>query len=316
MRNILVTAIGGDVGHSILKCLYGKNNKLYGCDIVKYPVGGDLVEQYYKIEMASNLNYINSIIEICRLNNITHIIPVSEPEIIEISKNRDVFNELGIKLLINNENVLEICLDKYNTCEFLEAHGLNNMTYSLYNEFIEDGRQYIAKLRRSCGSKLLRIFKHKLDLKDVVLKYDVDDLIIQEYIDAPDSEYTVGVFRYDEEVRVIIFNRELQNGFTKFIQLSHDKQIIKLAEDIAKYMKVTGSINIQLRKKDNTLYVFEINPRLSGTTNFRNKLGFIDVIWWLDAIDKKKIEKYNDKYETAIGVREMNEKIISTTQKK
>lgn len=315
MRRILVTAIGGDVGHSILKCLYKTNDKLYGCDVVDYPVGGDLVEKYHKIELANHSNYINSILDICKLNSITHIIPVSEPEIIEISKNREVFIGNGIKLLINSEVVLSTCLDKYKTCVFLKRHNLNAMNFSLYDEFVEDGQKHIVKLRRSCGSKLLKVFKYKSELNDTIEKYDKDDLIIQDYIDADDSEFTVGVFKYSEDIRVIIFNRELQNGFTKFIELSHDQQIYELAVEVARLMDVEGSINIQLRKKDDNIYIFEINPRLSGTTNFRNKLGFQDVIWWLNAIDNEPIDSYDEKYESAIGIREMNEKIIMTSLK-
>lgn len=315
MRKILVTAIGGDVGHSILKCLYKTNDKLYGCDVVDYPVGGDLVDKYYKIELANHANYINLILDICKLNNITHIVPVSEPEIMKISENRDIFTSNGIKLLINTERVLSTCLDKYKTCIFLKKNNLNAMNFSLYDKFVEDGEKHIVKLRRSCGSKLLKVFKYKSELNDIFIKYDKDDLIIQDYIDADDSEFTVGVFKYNEDIRVIIFNRELQNGFTKFIELSHDPQIYELAVDVARLMDVEGSINIQLRKKDNNIYVFEINPRLSGTTNFRNKLGFQDVIWWLNAVDHEPIGNYEDKYESAIGIREMNEKIIITSLK-
>lgn len=310
MRRILVTAIGGDVGHSVLKCL--KNETfVIGCDINQYPVGIDLVKKHYIVPLAKSPNYIESILNICDENQITHIIPVSEYEIEEISKCREKFLNRGIKLIINTESILDTCLDKYKTCEFLNNNNLCNIEFYDIDSFKENGKKYIIKLRKSCGSKMLRVFESREEIQDIVENYSKEEIIIQEYIDVQDSEYTVGIFRANEnDTRVIIFKRQLQSGFTKLIELVHDDQIKKLAVEIAEKLNVVGSINIQLRKKDNQVYIFEINPRLSGTTNFRNQLGFTDVLWWLDYSDKKDISIYKDEYSKAIGIREMNEKII------
>lgn len=310
MRRILVTAIGGDVGHSVLKCLKNENFVI-GCDINQYPVGIDLVKKHYIVPMAKNSQYIESILNICDENQITHIIPVSEYEIEEISNHRDEFLTRGIKLIINTKAVLDTCLDKHKTCKFLNDNNLCKMEFYDLDSFKENGKKYIIKLRKSCGSKLLRIFESREEIQDIIEKYSKDELIIQEYIDVKDSEYTVGVFRANKnDVRVIIFKRQLQSGFTKLIELVHDNQIKELAVRIAEKLDVIGSVNIQLRKRNDQIYIFEINPRLSGTTNFRNQLGFTDVLWWLDYSDEKDITIYKDEYKKAIGIREMNEKII------
>ena len=46
-------------------------------------------------------------------------------------------------------------------------------------------------------------------------------------------------------------------------------------------MELQGSINIQLRMTKNGPILFEINPRLSGTLVFRDKMGFHDLRWWI-----------------------------------
>ena len=44
-------------------------------------------------------------------------------------------------------------------------------------------------------------------------------------------------------------------------------------------------------------------------------LGYSDVIWWLDLADGRKISQYVNKYDVAVGIRELNEQFISLTEK-
>lgn len=308
-RVILVTAIGGDVGHSILKCLAGQNDILFGCDMNPYPVGMDRVKSLFQSLPATNINYCSNLLENCKKYNITHVIPVSEPEIKIVSKYRELFEDKGIKLCINKDNIIQCCLDKYTTAKKLKEIGLDIPDFYLPETFEPNGKKFIVKYRKSCGSKLLKIISKKEELDTIVAK-TTEPLIIQEYIDAPNNEYTVGVFSDGNEVRVITFKRKLQGGFTKFVELIDDESIKQDAIFVAKSFGLVGSFNIQLRKFNGQNYIFEINPRLSGTVHFRKLLGFEDVRWWLDLLDNKIINDYLQKYNIAIGIREMNEKFL------
>ena len=54
-----------------------------------------------------------------------------------------------------------------------------------------------------------------------------------------------------------------------------------------------GSINIQLRMTKNGPILFEINPRLSGTLVFRDKMGFNDLRWWVSDLLNLENISYN-----------------------
>lgn len=309
-KTLLVTAIGGDVGHSVLKCLTKGKDKLIGTDIVQYPVGLDLVEEFFTSLPADNIAYIPQLLENCRKYRITHLIPISEPEIEMISNNMELFENENIKIVINNKEIIQYCLDKYLTSKRLRNVGLDVPDYFKEEDFApKDGIRYIVKLRKSCGSKLLEIITTKEELEQISLNTS-EPLIIQEFIDEPDNEYTVGVFCNGNEVRVITFKRKLQGGYTKFVELINDDSIKRDAIIAAKEFGLVGSFNIQLRKCNGKNYIFEINPRLSGTVHFRHLLGFKDVVWWLDTIDQVELEDYVNNYTIAIGVREMNEKFL------
>ncbi len=308
MRKILVTAISGNVSNGILKILRETDDELYGCDIYDYPVGMDKVEICMKSIPAVREEYIEDILDKCRQYGITHLIPVNEMEIQVISDNIERFNQENIKVLINRKGIIDTFLNKYSTVKCLsDIEGVFVPKSYLYTEFIEDGNQYIVKLKNSCGSKFLKLIKSKKELDE--FPYEKENYIIQEYLDDEDNEFTVGCFSNGTDISTIIFRRKLEHGYTSFAELVQNDEIASIARKIASVIDLHGYINIQMRKHKESYYIFEINPRISGTVYFRHMLGFRDVIWWLDMLDGVEYQ-YIPVYKKAIGMRELNEKFL------
>lgn len=307
MRRILVTAISGDIGNGILKILREDENCiLFGCDVNEIAVGMDMVEAFWQTKYAVEDGYVNDLLEKCRLYRITHLIPVNGREIEVIGKARKRFEELQIKLVIQEETLLEICLDKYKTAMFLSKHGFDvPATYLDMDDIKETDGMFICKPRKSNGSKDIFVFQNGADLSGK----KTDDCIFQEYIDS-EEEYTIGVFRNKEISNIIAFKRELKSGYSNKVELSEDRNLYELALRLALLFDLEGFFNIQLKKAEGQYFIFEINPRISGTVRFRHMLGFQDVLWWLDALDGKETETYTCAYHRAIGIRELNEKFL------
>lgn len=308
MRKILVTAISGNVSNGILKILKETDDEVYGCDIYDYPVGMDKVKVCMKSIPAVRVEYIKDILDKCRQYGITHLIPVNETEIQAISDNIERFNQKNIKVLINRRGIIDIFLDKYSTVKCLsDIEGVFVPKSYLYSEFVEDGNQYIVKLKNSCGSKFLKLIKSREELDE--FPYEKENYIIQEYLDDGDNEFTVGCFSNGTDISTIIFRRKLEHGYTSFVELVQNDEISSIARKIASAIDLHGYINIQMRKYKESYYIFEINPRISGTVYFRHMLGFRDVIWWLDMLDGVEYQ-YTPEYKKAIGMRELNEKFL------
>ena len=68
--------------------------------------------------------------------------------------------------------------------------------------------------------------------------------------------------------------RILAGGFSQFVECEEYEDLNQKAQQIAKAVDSKGPLNIQCRIMNGGLYVFEINPRFSGTTPFRTLLGF------------------------------------------
>ena len=309
MRKILVTAISGNVSNGILKILDNTEEKVYGCDINDYPVGMDKCEAYWKSKLAVDPSYIDDLLKKCDHCGITHLIPVNEKEIEVISNNIGRFEKNNIKVVMNDPYIVNTFLDKYQTVQCLK--NIQDIcvpqTYR-YSDFIEDGKDYIVKLNHSCGSKFFKKVKSKDEINALNLKEN--EYVIQEYLENADEEYTVGVFSDGSKTFVITFKRKLEHGYTSFVELVKDIGIEKEARKIAEKIHLKGYMNIQLRKQNGKNYIFEINPRISGTVYFRYMLGFNDVMWWLDLLDGKFDCQYVCKYHRAIGMRELSEKFV------
>jgi carbamoyl-phosphate synthase large subunit len=312
VKRVLVTAIGGQVGHGILKCLDGYDGESYGTDINDFPAGIDRVTAFAKVPLAVEAEFIPTLLLLCKDWGITHLIPVNEQEILIIARNADTFKSNGINVLSLTAEQLNICSDKYTLPSVLKSFGLNAPDSYSVDEFAPDGGQYIAKLRNSYGSRLTHIFETREQLMSIISQTK-KEVVVQRYIPSPETEYTVGVFATEKEVRSIAFRRKLESGYTQFIELAdNDSEFLKMAERIAENLGIIGSFNIQLRKNNGKYYIFEINPRISGTVFFRHILGFQDVRWWLAHSSNELLLPYDKKYTKAVGIREFNEKIISS----
>ena len=137
------------------------------------------------------------------------------------------------------------------------------------------------------------------------------DPIVQEYVGTTDEEYTMTIFSDGRVVNNIVFKRELGLGsMSRYVELVHSGKCDDIATKIAANLDLKGSINVQMRKRGDEYFVFEINPRISSTIGFRQMIGFNDVEWWIDLVLNNEINSFDVKYDKVIGIRGVEEKII------
>ena len=103
--------------------------------------------------------------------------------------------------------------------------------------------------------------------------------VIEQYVGAPDQEYTAATFSDSSgEVRgCITLRRELQEGTTVRAEAGLFPEMREEAISIAKALRPLGPCNVQMRRSGSVAVCFEINLRFSGTTPIRARLGFNDV---------------------------------------
>ncbi len=314
VKNIFITAVGGDIACATLRCIkHGyKYNKIIGCDIHQYVQGRIYIDEFVLAPRFSDAQiYFEFIKSTCINYGVTHFLPMTEDEILIADKNRIFFIENGIKLMINNSNIINIALSKYNTVNFLKYNGFMVPNTYLLDEY--DGQEsfpLIVKADRGCGSKQVYIVNNNIELKEAIKI--IDKPIIQKYVGNPDEEYTMGIFSDGNVTKSIVFKRKLGfGGMSIFVETVMDNQLSIMAERLAHDLELTGAINVQMRKENEAYYIFEINARISSTVGFRYKLGFKDVIWWLNFLDNVKSDLHYEPNPGIIGIKTLDEMIFA-----
>ena len=305
---ILISAIYGDIGCSAVRSLREAAKKIVGCDMKPYSPVSHFVDKFYKAPAATNTtNYMAFLREIIIREKVDFFLPISESEIEVLNTRRKEFEALGVQLLLNNQNIIDIFLDKLKTVQYLE--GLNikvprTMLLSAYDGSY--GYPVIVKSRKSHGSKKLRKIIYLHDLEYVRKKND-GSLLIQEYMGSDEEEYTTGVFSDGNNVSSITFRRKLGFGSMSIEAIFADEPYIdNMVRRIAKNIGLIGSINIQSRRVGNDFIPFEINPRLSSTMLFRKKFGFDDAVWWLNVLLGKRYS-YKKQFKSGRAIRSLSE---------
>jgi carbamoyl-phosphate synthase large subunit len=283
-----MTAVGGDIACATLRCIVSNKayTKIIGCDITEYVQGRMYIDEFVLAPPYKDVDaYMDFVRKICVEKNITHFLPMTEPEIIIANQNRDFFLEKDIKLMINNELIINTATSKYKTAKFLAERGICvPKTYTLDNYNGQLCYPLIIKPDGGCGSKNLHLVNNKEEFEAAILQSET--FVIQEYIGNRDEEYTVGIFSDGHNIRSIAFRRRLgYGGMSIYVETIDDPVLDRIAEQVAQGLQLRGSINIQLRKTSEDYYIFEINPRISSTVGFRDKFGFHDVTWWLNLLD-------------------------------
>ena len=308
--NILVTGSGGG-GHGaqIIKSLKFSNLdfNLFTADVSSISAGNFETNLFFILPPANSGSYISELKQLCIDKKIDVLFHGSEPELKAISDNRGVFEELGIYLPINSKKVIDICMDKSKTVNFLKENHLFfpksfdvNKSFDLHelNDF-----PFILKPSVGAGGSQFTFIaqdEEELRIYSKLLFDNFDNFIIQEYVGNYENEFTIGVLSDNKGnlIDSISLRRIIDKGLgcklkvknktsKKYLgdylivssgisqgYISQDSKVCSQANNISKKLNSLGPINIQCRLVEDKLYVFEINPRFSGTSFMRTMIGF------------------------------------------
>lgn len=288
---ILVSGIAGDIGFGVGRILkeWGIFDQLFGIDISDDHPAKIIFDQVNVAPVADDPNYLEWLCNFISKNTIDLFIPTSEAEILVISNNLDQIQK-HTKILINDRLIVSKCLDKWETLNFLASNRVAVPTNGIVGQDTPSSYPVIVKPRRAQGGKGLK----KIDSKSA-FKNCATDLIWQDHLGPADQEYTCAVYiSKNLNIRTLLIKRLLIGGSTGKGVVVKNKKIKDYVEKIVKAFNKPGCYNIQLNLTIDGPRIFEINPRLSSTVVFRDKLGFNDLRWWVSELLNIECSTYKD----------------------
>ncbi len=338
--NILVLAVGGNVSQGILKALAISQLpcRIIGADISALQMGLHTVDIAYVSPWANDPSFINWLIHTCNIEKIDIILTGCEPILRPLALHKETIeSKTNAVCFVNTTQIIQTCDDKYLTCEWLKSQGFPYPAYAAtdepekLNKLAERyGYPLLAKPRIGGGSHGVMLLEDQWDLEYISRK---ENYIVQEFLGDAQSEYTVGCF-HDRNGKLcgsIVLWRELLLGTTYRARAGVFPEVQSAAENISSALKPLGPCNIQMRMTQNGPVCFEINPRFSGTTPLRARLGFNEVLATIQhflsgfpppafpKVTSGTVMRYwNEVYakEDTIEALETNSKVINTPETK
>lgn len=289
MSAYIITGANGDIGISIAFLLkeMDPTAKIIGTDVKsKWPALGTFFDEVELIPRAEEEGYIERLACMVTHYNAVCIIPTSEPELRWLSKNKDQASKIPI--FMNAPDLILNCMDKLECTRWLVKIGITPPKTFEFKNAKESDIPFIVKPRFGAGARNIHIINTSADLNALKSQNFNEEMIGQEYIDAPEDEYTCVIVKSDVEHRIFTMHRRLKEGVTFEMQGIKNAEIDNVLNRIAENIPSFSNINVQLRLQGKIPFIFEINPRLSSTVKMRHMLGFSDFLWLLGAKFYKK----------------------------
>ena len=268
---ILITSIGRRI--QLIKHLKS-NFELIGVDCNDDIAGKFFVDKFYRIPKFDDKSYINRLIEICTLENISMIIPLYEKEFYILCEERDRFTEIGVHILLSSKEIIEICNYKENTQSFFEDNNIKSpKTYVL--EDLNKALEFPLIIKPSEGMGSQNVFKVKNRKELMFFNEYIENPIIQKFIEG--EEYTMDVLCDFKGNPVYIIPRkriEVRSGEVSKSKVVLDFEIIEQTKIVIEKLNtykdknglgVQGPLTIQcFKQRDGEIIFLEINPRFGG----------------------------------------------------
>jgi carbamoyl-phosphate synthase large subunit len=254
--------------------------------------------------------YIDFLINYAKGKKINAIISLFDIDLLILTCNKHRFEDIGIKLVVSNEEAISICNDKWKTYTFLTAN-LNLKSPTTYISMEEAKNNLdkkviyyplILKPRWGMGSIGIYIAENNYELKilyrkvlndieKTYLKYesqvDLDHaVIIQEKIDG--TEYGLDILNdLNGEYVTTIAKQKLamRAGETDVAQIVDNYRFIDESRMISKSLRHVGNLDVDCFLTDeNEIFILEMNCRFGGQYPFSHIAG-VDfpkqIIKWL-----------------------------------
>lgn len=267
--------------------------------------------------------YINFLISYCKKNQISVIISLFDIDLPVLAKHKDEFEKEGIKVVVSDYNVTQICNDKWSTYEFLVRLGLPQ-TPSYLN--LENLRKDIAEgvvnypfilkprwgmgsigIYKACNEQELLVFYAKLhkEIFDTYLKYEsqVDKdscIIIQQMIKG--QEYGIEILNDLKGNYVSTFAKKkvaMRSGETDIAETVETEPFEDIAKLISAHLHHVAMLDVDcFVTETGERIILEMNCRFGGQYPFTHNAGVnvpLQIIKWLNGeeVDKSLVIQKN-----------------------
>ncbi len=264
---ILITSIGKRV--QLIKHLKTRFNVI-GVDASMNNAAREFTDKFYLVHSIDEAEYVSDILDICEKEQIDIVLPLYEREFLLLCDNRKLIEDNGItKLLLCDDNIINICNNKFNTYEFFKKYNI--ATPHCYSEH----KKFPVIVKPSEGMRGSNVYIANDRVELAFYENRVTNPIVQHLIEG--VEYSIDVLcDMDGEIIYVIPRErtEVRAGeVSKSETITYDNQLGKMLVDstinVIEKLKLEGAVRGPLTVQcfvtyEDEIIFIEIDSRLGG----------------------------------------------------
>ncbi len=270
--NILILSAGTrDKVVQYFKKEIGTDGKIVATDCSNLAPAVYEADNFYLVPRITVPGYMDTILDICKKENIDGIFSLIDPELSMLAKERDRFEEIGVTPIVSDYALVETCFNKYEMYKLFQKMNIKTAKCYLSKEDFYQAKEageiaYPVFVKPVCGSASMHINKVSGDEELEGLFHMYDDLMIQEFMNGTEYGADVYIDMISGKVTSLFVKEKIKMraGETdKSVSIKDEDlfdQIIRFAEEAG----FRGMIDIDIFKIDGTYYFSEVNPRFGG----------------------------------------------------
>ncbi len=313
--NILILSAGtrNKIVQYFKKALNGLGSVIV-TDCSKYAPAIYEADKYYIVPRITEENYIDTIVDICKKENIKGVLSLIDPELSLLAENKKRFEEIGSQIIGSSYDLCELTLNKWDMFKWLSSHNYNcAKTFVSKEEFFEAEKNgeisYPVFVKPICGSASVAITK--VDNRETVelLFKQSEGLMIQEFLRGTEIGADCYIDMISGEL-VSVFTKKkivMRAGETDKAVSFKDPKLFALIKKFVKDCGFRGQIDIDLFEEGGEYFISEVNPRFGGGYPHAYECGVDHMKLIVNNLSGKSNEENIGDYEEGLYMMKYNE---------
>lgn len=257
---IIRSAVGCLSAMALVNEFKKENVRVIGIDCDPLSAGLYLCDKNYVVSRGDDPKFLDEILNICKIEKPSAILSGPEEEILVLSKNKRLFEELNVLVLCPAYGTVRVCADKAETYKMFKRYDIP--APEIYDRDIVEFPCVVKPRFGRGGRKILKV--NDADELEFYLKR-IDGPLIQEFVDG--IEYTIDTFADLKGKPLSIVPRirlQVESGISTKAMTIHDKEIIEHCKNIVRGFRLIGPACIQCIKNGDGIKFTEVNTRFGG----------------------------------------------------
>lgn len=272
---------------NIIDLLRQDNSDIYiiGSNENEYSVIKNGCDEWYQEPVLKDDEYVEFCIEFCKEHDIKFFLP--RRGMLKISEQKSRFEEIGVKVMIDDYHIVSILNHKEKAYEFFKENAIGTVPdyyivktvdefRDAYEKLLEKYKQVCFKFEKDEGGKSFRLIDNSRKGYVALFKKQNTRITLDDAIDALSerevfSPIMIMPFLPDEEISVDCLNTSTGlialpriKGNAKYEVFRFDKEVIDICRDFQDKARLECPYNIQFKYLDGIPYFLEVNTRMSG----------------------------------------------------